>query len=108
MATYSNIRIKCWGVTFVEKCSKIDSSCFDSLQVYQSDFLAELKDKYEVSRKERDLRISAERVRRDHAGELSRRMEDNIEKRLREHLQITEVAVVEVGITPISPYEITV
>ena len=91
----------------MENCSRIDSY-FDSLQVYQSDFLAELKDKYEVSRKERDLRISAERVRRDHAGELSRRMEDNIEKRLREHLQITEVAVVEVGITPISPYEITV
>ena len=71
--------------------------------MYQSDFLAELKDKYEVSRKERDLRISAERVRRDHAGELSRRMEDNIEKRLREHLQITEVAVVEVIVALFCP-----
>ena len=72
-------------------------------QVYQSDFLAELKDKYEVSRKERDLRISAERVRRDHAGELNRRMEENIERRLKEHLQITEVAVVEVGVTFLHP-----
>ena len=65
--------------------------------MYQKDFLAQLKDKYDVSRKERDIRITAERVKRDHAGEINKRLEKTIEERLKEHLQITEVAVVEVG-----------
>ena len=65
--------------------------------MYQSDFLSQLKDKYDVSRKERDIRITAERVKRDHAGEINKRLEKTIEERLKEHLQITEVAVVEVG-----------
>ena len=65
-------------------------------EVYQSDFLAQLREKYEVSRKERDLRITQERVKRDHAQEHNRKLERTIEERLKEHLQITDVAVDEV------------
>lgn len=67
------------------------------MQVYQRDFLAELKDKYDVSRKERDIRITAERVKRDHANRNTKKLEKTIEQRLKEHLQITDVAVDEVG-----------
>ena len=53
------------------------------MKVYYRDFLSEPMEKNEVSQKERDVHITAEKLERNHSGELNRRLERTIEQRVK-------------------------
>ncbi len=68
---------------------------FSKKDVFKEDYIEELTAKYDIRKKDRDIMILEENVRKTHAHERNADLEKTLEARIKKHLQITEIAIPE-------------